>query len=108
MGVVDLMEQDSMPCGVTLSRNLISYHVVYMWNTLSVETTSRLRACRALLYYYVLAVLACLQVLVGANLINIDLTQVVCAVSYQIFIEIQLNVFTSLCKQTSCITSFEG
>lgn len=86
-------------CGVTLSRNLISYHVVYTWNTLSVETASRLRECTALLCYYVPAGL---WALVGVNLINIDLTQIACAVSYQI------NVFTSLCKQTSCITSFEG
>ena len=53
-------------CGVKLLRNLISHHGVYTWiiiYILSVETTSRLRACTALLP-------ARLRALIGANLIS--------------------------------------
>ena len=91
-------------CGVTLSWNVISHHVVYTWiifYTLSVETNSRLRACTALICFYVPARL---QVLVGANLVNINSAQISCTVSDIILSQIQLTIF-SHCKQIVLIIS---
>ena len=83
-------------CGVTLSQNLISHHVVCMWiiiYTLIVETTSHLHSCTALLCYFVLAHL---QAPVGASFMNTDSARIACAVSDLILSQIQPTILLTL------------